>query len=322
MNRIPQSPNSRLQTQGLHPLQKPPGIWGRRLFYRAQTWGILALIALVSGVSGYLVLGSWGAVLLLLLVVGSFGALRVAPGDLVLRLQGGRELSYHERPELFEAVWELSRRAGLPVAPRLFLMPMPGVQAMSTGSLRRPALGITRGLLWHMEPRELFAILAHEVAHVSHGDMATLGLVQALLRVTRLSALIGFLAVVANLLAALLGMQLVPAWIVWGLLIAPALVTLLTFALSRVREFEADLGAAELSGDPAALASALLRLEALSARLAPPWLRLELPSWLRTHPDTRERVRLLAELAPTPLRAPVARRGRQSFPPGYQFRFH
>ncbi|MCA9634331.1 MAG: M48 family metalloprotease [Myxococcales bacterium] len=286
-----------------HPLQRrprararQPGLLGRRLFYRAQTWGLLALIALVSGVSGYLVLGSWGAVALLLLVAGSFGALQVAPGDLVLKLQGGRELRYYEHPVLFREVWELSQRARLPHAPRVFLMSGPGVQAMSTGSLRRPALGVTRSLLWHMDERELRAILAHEISHIRHGDMATLGLVQALRRVTRLAALIGFLAVLANFMAALLGMQLVPAWIVWGLLIAPALVTLLTFALSRVREYEADLGAAELSGDPAALASALLRLEALSARFAPAWLRLELPPWLRTHPDTRERVRLLAEL--------------------------
>lgn len=283
------------------------------------------MIALVAGISGYLVLGSPGAVLLLLLVVGSFGALQVAPGDLVLRVQGGRELGYHEHPELFRIVWELSQRAGLRVAPRLFLMSMPGVQAMSTGSLKRPALGMTRSLLWHMDARELRSILAHEIAHVRHGDMATLGLVQALRRVTRAAALIGFLTVVANFLAALLGMQLVSAWIVWGLLIAPALVTLLTFALSRVREYEADLGAAELSGDPAALASALLKLEALSARFAPPWLRIELPTWLRTHPGTRERVRKLAELTPEAFEVPrrqVRGARRHSLPPGYRFRFH
>ncbi len=313
--------NERLQASG-----KRHEIWGRRLIYRVQTWGILALIALVSGVAGYLVLGSLGAVALLLVAVGALGAMQVAPGDLVLRLQGGRELSYHEQPELFRAVWELSQRARLRVAPRVFLMSSPGVQAMSTGSIGRPALGITRGLLWHMDQRELRAILAHEISHVRHGDMATLGLVQALRRVTRLAALVGALSVLANLIAAVLGMALVPAWIVWGLLIAPALVTLLTFALSRVREFEADLGAAELSGDPAALASALMKLEVLSARLTPPWLRLELPTWLKTHPDTRERVRQLSALAPSALGVPRHRArggsGGQSFPSGFLLRFH
>ena len=75
---------------------------------------------------------------------------------------------------------------------------------------------------------------------------------------------------------------------------------LLQQGLSRVREFDADQTAAQLSGDPEGLALALAKIER-SARnwrswLLPGWGEAE-PSWLRTHPPTAERIRRLRELA-------------------------
>ena len=72
-----------------------------------------------------------------------------------------------------------------------------------------------------------------------------------------------------------------------------------TRRLNRVREFDADLSAATLTGDPAALASALARIEAVARGwrgwLLPGWGNPE-PSWLRTHPPTAERIRRLLTL--------------------------
>ncbi len=91
----------------------------------------------------------------------------------------------------------------------------------------------------------------------------------------------------------------------WGpillLLAAPSISALGQLALSRNREFEADLGSTELTGDPLALASALRKMEAPSHRLLErvlfPGPRIPDPSLLRTHPPTKERVRRLLELA-------------------------
>ncbi|WP_227272060.1 M48 family metalloprotease [Roseobacter weihaiensis] len=90
-------------------------------------------------------------------------------------------------------------------------------------------------------------------------------------------------------------------WIVPILLVvSPTIMALLRLALSRTREYDADRGGAELTGDPAGLASALLKLERRTGRfweeMILPGRRIPDPSLLRTHPPTEERVRRLQEL--------------------------
>ena len=110
----------------------------------------------------------------------------------------------------------------------------------------------------------------------------------------------------------------VPWLAVVVLIAAPTVGGLLQMALSRTREFDADLGAAMLTGDPDGLASALTKLERAHGRLwegmVLPGGRIPNPSVLRTHPQTADRVaRLMAlkgvvpaepPLAPTPTRRP------------------
>jgi heat shock protein HtpX len=90
--------------------------------------------------------------------------------------------------------------------------------------------------------------------------------------------------------------------------LAPQLTTLFELALSRTREFEADLDAAGLTGDPAGLASALVKLERAQRRpgerILMPGFRLPEPSILRSHPATGERVARLRAI-----QAPASQRG-------------
>lgn len=86
------------------------------------------------------------------------------------------------------------------------------------------------------------------------------------------------------------------------LTVVPTVITLLQLALSRSREYDADLAAARLTGDPAGLARALQRLEHHEGRI---WERIMVPHrrvpdslLLRTHPPTADRVRRLLELVP------------------------
>jgi heat shock protein HtpX len=84
------------------------------------------------------------------------------------------------------------------------------------------------------------------------------------------------------------------------LVFAPQLTTLLQLALSRAREYEADLDAAGLTGDPAGLASALAKLERFQRgmweQILMPGYRLPEPSLLRSHPPTEQRIARLREL--------------------------
>ena len=85
---------------------------------------------------------------------------------------------------------------------------------------------------------------------------------------------------------------------------------LLQLALSRTREFDADMAAAELTGDPQGLASALDKMERYQGGFVEqiffPGRRVPEPSLLRTHPETEERIRRLLALPPRPpeVRAP------------------
>lgn len=167
-------------------------------------------------------------------------------------------------------------------------------------------------LLRSLSPRELAGVLVHEVAHIANEDLRVMGLADSDSRLTSLLALMGQIAILLSLPAQLVG----AAEVYWpGLLLlaaSPQLALLAQLGLSRVREFDADRLAAELTGDPQGLASALAKIERVSRSWrAWPWSGWgnPEPSCLRTRPATQERIARLLTLAPgpasaLPLRAP------------------
>ena len=191
-------------------------------------------------------------------------------------------------------------------------MPSAVVNAFATGSKQEASIALTDGLLRSLSPRELAGVFAHEVAHIANEDLRVMGLADSVSRLTCLLALMGQIAILLSLPALLVG----AAEVYWpGLLLlaaSPQLALLAQLGLSRVREFDADRLAAELTGDPQGLASALAKIERVSrswrAWLWPGWGNPE-PSCLRTRPATQERIARLLTLAPgpasaLPLRAP------------------
>ena len=77
---------------------------------------------------------------------------------------------------------------------------------------------------------------------------------------------------------------------------APTISAALQLALSRTREYDADIGAVALTGDPRGLASALDMLEKLQGGWMERMFMARVPQWLRSHPETKERVRRLMAL--------------------------
>lgn len=145
---------------------------------------------------------------------------------------------------------ELAARAGLPAVPVPHYVPSGVVNAFATGSKHHAAIALTDGLLRSLTPRELTGVLGHEIAHIANEDLRVMGLADSISRLTHLLALLGQLAIVLSLPALLLGVTEVnwPALLL--LAVAPQLALLAQLGLSRVREFDADRLAAELTGDP------------------------------------------------------------------------
>jgi heat shock protein HtpX len=225
----------------------------------------------------------------------------VASPDLAMALYRARPLAMGEAPELELLVSELSRRAGLQQPPRLYYLASDVMNAFTAGASDAAAIALSDGLIRRLDWRELNAVLAHELMHLAHQDTRLMAFADLTSRLTGFLSLTGQILLLINLPLLILGQATLP----WGpillMLGAPALSTLVQLALSRSREYAADLGAAELTGDPMGLASALNKLEwghqGLLGRLFHPLPRIPDPSILRSHPPTTERVRRLIQLA-------------------------
>jgi heat shock protein HtpX len=258
---------------------------------------LLGAMAVVLALVGWLLGGAVGVLWTIgLAALLAIFAPSVAP-ERLMRAQGARPLHPLESPGLHRAVEALAEKAGVE-PPRLYLVPMPVPQAFATTSEGRSALGLSPSLLSFLSPREVVAVLAHELSHVRHRDLWVMRLAETVRRMTRSLSMIGLFLVFLNLPLLLLAGTHVPWLAVAVLVVAPWAVGMLSLALSRSRELDADLGAVALTGEPLALASALAKIEAASR--GPWWMRLfalDLPESLRTHPSTALRVARLREMA-------------------------
>lgn len=277
---------------------------------------LAALTALVL-VLGFAMAGATGlAIAVILGVAMNFGAYWFSD-KIVLRLYRAVPMTADTHPELHAMLADLSARAAIPT-PRLFLIPEEAPNAFATGrSPAHAAVAVTEGLLRALPREEIRGVLAHEIAHVMNRDTLVMCVS---------AAIAGAMSTVANIVAvnALFGAAddeentTDPIGGILGIIIAPILATMIQLAISRSREFQADATAAELTGDPRALASALRSLEVWkpaapmhSATAATAHLFISNPlsgaGLLRlfsTHPPTDARVARLERMA---IQAPLER---------------
>lgn len=273
-----------------------------RLVNAVQTLLLLGGMLLILAAVGHLFAGAPG--MMMTLVLGLFLLLlspRISP-RLVLRLYGARRLDPFEAPGLQAMVQTLARRAGLAYSPALYYLPSRIMNAFTVGGREEAAIAVSDGLLRTMTPRELAGVLAHEISHLRHNDLWVMGLADLVSRLTSALSFLGLILVVVNLPLILFTETGISWPAILLLVFAPSLTALLQLALSRTREYDADLGAVMLTGDPQGLASALAKLEYYSGgiieRILLPGRRLPEPSLLRTHPHTRDRIERLQALTP------------------------
>ena len=312
------------QIEEMTSIEFEPGLRRRRrLHNRLQSALLIVGMAALLAACGWLVAGSSG--LWLAAFFGTMGllSLNAVSSGVVLHLFGARPLPHDGLEAVHEIISGLSARAGLERRPRIFYVPSPLLNAFTVGRREDAALVVTSGLLQRLTLRELAGVLAHEVGHIRNDDTWVMGLADVMSRLTRSLSLLGLLLLLFNLPMTVAGQAGVPWLLVLLLMTAPALGTLLQLALSRTREYDADLQAAALTGDPEGLALALGKLERLQGRfwedIVLPGRRAPDPSVLRSHPETAERIRRLRELCPDragpPLVPPADRRPRHSVLP-------
>jgi heat shock protein HtpX len=260
----------------------------------AKGWLLLVGLELVLAFAGWAIGGvrllSIFAFCGLLLVGGAYWTF----DRVVLGMVSARELLVAEAPLLHSTVERLAARAGV-MKPKLYLIPDGMPLALATG--RGPmysSLAVSSGCIAACPPAELEGVLAHELAHVKHRDIALQTAVVVLAAsMIELSRVGGFLA------RALL------------FVLGPVAAACVHVLISPKREFEADRRAAELCDSPHGLADALLRLEqaaelvsfAASPATEPLWtfnpfLEEGLAALFVTHPKVGERVARLRALDP------------------------
>jgi heat shock protein HtpX len=276
---------------------------------RIQSGLLLAVMAGIVALLGEVLWGSSLVLGLATMVAMVLFATSVNTGSMVLRMYRARLLSPSEAPELHEAMAELAHRARLPKTPALAYVASPVVNAFATGRRDRAVVAVTDGILRALGPREMMAVLAHEVSHVRNNDLWVMSLADVMSRFARVISFVGQAAFVVSLPLILIG-SVHANWLVYLLLIlAPNLAGLAQLGLSRTREFHADLNAVALTGDPEGLVSALVKLERSQTswweRVFLPGRRVPEPSILRTHPTTEERIARLRELTVAPPVQPV-----------------
>jgi len=273
----------------------PARVLGRRLSNTLQSALLLGAMALLAGYLGWALLGADGIVAAALVAVFALAfAPQVSP-RMLLRLAGARELAPAQAPGLYRLLNTLSERAGLERAPRLFYLPTRVLNAFAVGRRDDAAITVTDGLLRRLEAREIAGVLAHELAHVRSNDVWVMTLADLAGRITGTLSFFGLALLVVWLPISLFAGGSLPLVPILVMIFAPTISAVLQLALSRTREYDADLAAVELTGDPRGLASALNTLEKLQGGWTERLFLSRAPRWLRSHPQTDERIqRLLA----------------------------
>jgi heat shock protein HtpX len=224
-------------------------------------------------VMGTLVLAYAGAMTVLSLVLGRWWPLGVAAviaffvfqmlasGKVALTAVGAHEVSAEQEPELHAVVDRLCALADMP-KPTIAISNSLVPNAFAAGRKRSGVvLCVTRGMLNRLDEQELEGVIAHELSHIAHGDAMVMTIASFIGVLAGLTARIGAqLLIYAGRMRGL-WQVLVIAMAVTALAAATWLISvLLVRALSRYREFAADHAAAELTGNPAALSSALQKV--------------------------------------------------------------
>ena len=223
-----------------------------------------------------------------------------------LRMAGAKEVTAEQQPHLHRTIAEVASQAGLP-KPKVYIIENDAPNAFATG--RNPAhaaVAVTTGIMRILTERELRAVIGHELGHVKNRDILISSMVATIAGAISMLAFISIFF--RNSRSPYAFLAIIVAWV-----IAPIAAGIIQASISRTREFQADRTGAELTHDPASLATALEKLhQGIKERpmeatpmaestahlyIVHPFKAGGLANLFSTHPPMEERVKRLRDMA-------------------------
>ena len=269
---------------------------------------LAGLTALFMGV-GYLIGGSSGAMIALVIAAATNLFAYWNSDRMVLSMYGAQEVDERSAPELVHLVAELAARANLPM-PKVYLMDNPQPNAFATGrNPQNAAVAATTGLVQMLSREELAGVIAHELAHIKNHDTLIMTLTATI------AGAISMVTQFGMFFGGHRGNNGGPGIIgsLAMMILAPLAAMIVQMAISRTREYSADNLGARICGPPMWLASALVKIDNaahqipnMEAERSPATAHMFIINPLSghgvdnlfsTHPSTENRVRELQRLA-------------------------
>jgi heat shock protein HtpX len=270
--------------------------------------GIVVLFGLVGAALG----GAGGMMIALAIAAGMNVYAYWYSDQAVLKMYNAQEVDANSGPDahrkLYHMVRELAQNAQLPM-PKVYVIDEMQPNAFATGrDPEHAAVAATTGIMQMLSARELRGVMAHELTHIKHRDTL----------ISTISATIaGAISSIGSFGMLFSGghndneRSVNPVVAILIMILAPIAAMLIQMAISRAREFEADKGGAQISGDPTALAAALQKIhnyahqipmdtaerhpETAQMMIINPLSAGGIQGLFSTHPQTEERiVRLMA----------------------------
>ena len=276
-----------------------------------KTLALLSVLsALLISISYYTIGGTGGVFLGIVIAAATNLGSWFYSDKIALAAHGAQPVSREAAPQLHAMVEKLAEKADIPV-PGVYLLPTQAANAFATGrDPEHAAVAVTQGIMQMLPADELEGVIAHELSHIMNRDTLT----QAV--AATIAGAIAFLAQILQYSMWFGGMGGSrdddgpnPIALLATLFLAPMAATVIQLGISRTREFAADAGAAQLTGNPRALASALKRLEAGAKQMPmtgnpayePLMIMHAVPKQMfsglfSTHPSTDQRIERLLEL--------------------------
>lgn len=272
---------------------------------------------MLAGVYAFFILLLITAGIPLVFVVGFAAAMAgfqyFGSDRLILRSTGAKQITRDEAPELYDMIERLARQADMPM-PKVAIIDSAAPNAFATGRNPKNALvAVTTGIQQRLSPRELEAVIAHELSHVKNRDVTVI-------------TITSFFLIVASFVMQMMFFRMMfggfgggrnnnggaMMMLLFGTLVVQFVAQLLIMTLSRYREYGADHSRAELTGDPGGLATALEKISGAMARVPAEDLRKmssasalaiypalkghSVQSLFSTHPPIEDRIARLRQM--------------------------
>jgi len=219
---------------------------------------------------------------------------------------GARIADRNQHKQYYDLVEGLTLASGLPM-PKLYIMPSQQINAFASGrNPEKAVVCVTIGALEKLDKRELEGVLAHELGHVGNYDIRYMTLV---------AVMVGMVAIISEMFLRSLwfkgndhGSDKGKAiFILIGIILAilaPIVVQLVQFSISRKREYSADATAVQFTRNPTGLIGALKKIKAenptpekkVSKAVAPLFFANPLKNLASTHPEISDRIKMLEQM--------------------------